>query len=238
MSSRQEEKERRRRERLEREAAEARAHARKKRLGMAGGGVLAAAALAAVVVAVVSGAGGKDGNGSDASPAAKGVPIPAQRINDVKAAAAAAGCQLRTFPVEGRNHTEEQVAYRTNPPTSGDHHPQPASDGVYDPGTTPDTGMLVHALEHGRVLVQYRPGLDARRRGQLETLYNEKGGGKPGGYNTLLFQNTTNMPFQVAATSWTQMLGCPTFTDKTFDALRTFRNTYRDKAPELVQAPE
>ena len=50
----------------------------------------------------------------------------------------------------------------------------------------------------------------------------------------LLFQNTTNMPYQVAATAWTHSLTCPTMNDRVFDAIRTFRATYIDKGPEKV----
>jgi len=51
---------------------------------------------------------------------------------------------------------------------------------------------------------------------------------------TLLFQNQTKMPFVIAVTSWTQMLGCKTFSPKVFDALRNFRERYADQAPEQV----
>ena len=50
----------------------------------------------------------------------------------------------------------------------------------------------------------------------------------------LLFQNNTNMPYAVAATSWTRLLGCKTFNPRIFDAIRAFRTEYVDKAPEQV----
>ncbi len=50
----------------------------------------------------------------------------------------------------------------------------------------------------------------------------------------LLFQNTTGMPYQVAATAWGQLLGCPQMNPKVFDAIRTFRERYLDKGPEVV----
>ena len=49
-----------------------------------------------------------------------------------------------------------------------------------------------------------------------------------------MFQNTTSMPYVVAATAWTHLLGCPTMNDKVFDAIRTFRARYTDKGPESV----
>ena len=49
-----------------------------------------------------------------------------------------------------------------------------------------------------------------------------------------MFQNTTGMKYQVAATAWGQLLGCPQMNPKVFDAIRTFRERYLDKGPEIV----
>ena len=54
------------------------------------------------------------------------------------------------------------------------------------------------------------------------------------GYHMLMFQNTTNMPYQVAAAAWGHYVGCPKMNDKVFDALRTFHDQYIDKGPEIV----
>jgi hypothetical protein len=50
----------------------------------------------------------------------------------------------------------------------------------------------------------------------------------------LLFQNTTKMPYAVAATAWTHALTCPRMNDRVFDAIRTFRARYIDKGPEKI----
>jgi hypothetical protein len=50
----------------------------------------------------------------------------------------------------------------------------------------------------------------------------------------ILAPNPRKMTDQVAASSWTRTLNCPTVTDKTWDALRLFRDRYRDQAPESV----
>jgi hypothetical protein len=55
-----------------------------------------------------------------------------------------------------------------------------------------------------------------------------------GGYHMLLFPNPTKMPYEVAATAWTHLLGCKTYNDKVIDALRTFRARYIDQGPEKV----
>ena len=42
------------------------------------------------------------------------------------------------------------------------------------------------------------------------------------------------MPYEVAATAWGHLLGCPKMNDEVFDALRAFRKDYVDKGPEKV----
>jgi hypothetical protein len=232
MSSRQEEKERRRKERLAAEEAAAAAAARKRRVGYLVGGVLAGAAIAAVVIAVAAGGGGGK---SSSKPSASQTKLDTA----AKLAAAAAGCTVGTFPSEGRQHTESKVVYKTNPPTSGNHNPVPASDGIYDPGGTPPIGKLVHALEHGRIEYQYHPGLPAAQVAQLQTLMKEPVSGQPGGFAQLLYQNTTGMPYAVAATAWTHRLACPTFKGAaTLAAMRAFRSAYLLKGPEFIPVPE
>ena len=237
MSSRQQAKERRRQERLEREQAEARAAANRKRLQLAGGALLGLAAIAAVVVALVIGLGGGDdettaGNGQPADAAAS-TKLPPQETTDLDDAVKAAGCTLTHAEYEGAGHEEKDFTaadYKTNPPTSGTHFPEWYEDGVYAPGTVPNLGMLVHTLEHGRIDLQYKKGTPAADVAKLEALLQEQNEG----YHMLLFENTTNMDAQVAATAWTQSLTCPDMNDKVFDAIRTFRARYIDKGPESV----
>jgi len=139
----------------------------------------------------------------------------------------------KTFPDYGRNHVDGTLNYKTNPPTSGNHNPVPAQDGIYAPANTPAKEHLVHALEHGRIEIQYRPGTTGHVIAQLNTLFDEPVKGQAG-YKTLLFQNPTRMPYAIAATAWTQLLACPTMNPQVFDALRAFRTTYVDKGPEFI----
>jgi hypothetical protein len=231
VSSRQEEKERRRRERLEREQAEARRAARRKRLQLAFGVALGLAVIAGVVVAVVVGTGG--GNGEPKQATASKVKLPTQTVSDIKEAAKAAGCTLSNPAFEGADHEQKKFKasdYKTNPPTSGNHTPDWYNDGIYAPGDTPDLGKTVHPLEHGRIEIQYKPGTPKATVDQLEALLAEN----DDGYHMLLFENTTGMKAQVAATAWTHSLTCPKMNDKVFDAMRTFRARYIDKGPEQV----
>jgi hypothetical protein len=235
VAHRQEEKERRRQERLERERKEAAAAARRKRLQMVGGGVLALAAIAAVVIAIGAASGGGDEQEASApsSDAAAAVKLPEQATSDIQQAAKAAGCTLSNPEFEGQQHEDKDFKasdYATNPPTSGNHTPDWYDDGVYEPGTTPSLGMLVHPLEHGRIEVQYKKGTPKADVAKLEALLNEQNEG----YHMLLFENTTGMDAQIAATAWTHSLTCPAMNDKVFDAIRTFRARYIDKGPETV----
>jgi len=233
LASRQEKKEERRRERLERERKEAAAVARLKRLQLAGGGLLGLAVLAAATVAVAAGLGGGGDTGDKApsSAASSSVKLPTQQTSDYEAAAKAAGCELPNPAFEDAGHEEKDFKasdYKTNPPTSGTHFPEWYDDGVYEPGTTPNLGKLVHTLEHGRIDVQYKRGTPKGTVEELEALVAEQNEG----YHMLLFENTTDMPYAVAATAWTHLLGCPTMNNKVFDALRTFRARYIDKGLE------
>jgi hypothetical protein len=236
VASRQEQKEARRQERLERERKEVAAAARRKRLQLVGGVVLGLAVVAAVVVAIVVGIGGDDSETEAQAPqpaSESAVKIPAQQTTDYEAAAKAAGCTLANPAFEGAGHETKDFKasdYKSNPPTSGAHNPDWYEDGVYEPGTTPRLGMLVHPLEHGRIEVQYAKGTPKTVVAQLEALLNEQNEG----YHMLLFENTTGMDAAVAATAWTHSLTCPKMNDEVFDAIRTFRARYIDKGPETV----
>lgn len=226
VASREEQKRRRREERLAREQAEAKKAARKRLIGRAGGVAFALVAIAIAVFAVTSSGGGSE---KKSGTAAKGVPIPKQQNEDLVSSARAAGCELRDFPSYGQQHTTDKVTYKSNPPTSGPHDPTPAQDGSYAAANPPAVGQSVHAHEHGRVDIQWKPGLPQREIGQLQTLFDEQGGAR-----TLLFANQTSMPYQVAASAWQHFLGCPKFGPKVFDAIRNFRDAYAGKGPEQV----
>src|SRR5688572_22866148 len=148
MSSRKEEKERLRQEREEAERAAKASEGRRKRLAAVLGGVVLVAAVVAIVL-VATGGGDEDG-ASDSDTTAV---VPARKISDLNEAAKAAGCKVTDAENEGRGHSTADQTYKTNPPTSGTHDPTPAQDGVYP--EAPDVEQSVHALEHGRVNIQY-----------------------------------------------------------------------------------
>jgi hypothetical protein len=238
MASRQEEKEARREQRLAAERDAEAAAARKKRLGLATAAVLTVALIAAIVIVVVSSSGGskKPKPGQDGTSAK----LPAVQIADLGAAAKAAGCTVQDFTAgpHDRDHVAGKVKYKSNPPSFGPHNQTPASDGDYVGQGPPAAENLVHALEHGRVEIQYRPRLPKAQVDQLEAVFNEKAGPFTPGQYALVFENRTGMPYAVGAAAWTHVLGCKTFNPKVFDAIRAFRTKYTLKGPELINAPE
>jgi hypothetical protein len=68
------------------------------------------------------------------------------------------GCNASLYapPIVKSPHVEEctPIDYLSNPPTSGPHYPRWANVQTYD--EPPPLGYLVHAMEHGAVLLGYR----------------------------------------------------------------------------------
>lgn len=202
-----------------------------RRLQIAGGAVLLIAIIAVAVVLLTSG-GGDDGEDGPAV-ASTEVTLPERQIENLQEAADAAGCTYSEVKVEGSTHTEEKVKYKGNPPTSGDHNPVPAQDGIYDAGNSPEPEHYVHTLEHGRIILQYKPGADERTVATLEAIFNEEVNGAAG-YHTVLMQNNTDMRPAVAALAWGELLTCEELSDEAIDAIRAFRERFTDQGPEFV----
>jgi hypothetical protein len=216
MAHRAEEKERRRLERLAKEEAARRAAARKRTLQLGGGVALGLVVIAAVALLALGGGGGDK--------------VDTRKLT---ADATAAGCAFKSFPSEGRTHTANKVTYKTNPPTSGNHNPTPAQDGIYRAGNTPPKENFVHTLEHGRIEFQYKPGASAADVAKLRALAEEPLNGTAG-YHTLLFENNTDMPSPFAATAWTKSITCSSLTPNALNAMREFRKAFTDRAPEFI----
>jgi hypothetical protein len=206
-------------------------------------------ALVAGVIIVIAGGGGSSTNDSDfpanahiqaqsgstngvAPDARLGTPPPPVADGDLQTAAQKAGCELRLdLPDEGHAHltpSDPVPDYGTNPPTSGDHieFPLQQADGAYS--AFPQPVRFVHSLEHGRIEIQYSPDMPESEQLALKGVFDAS---PPG---MLLFPNP-EMPYEVAATAWTQLMGCKTYKGAaTLDAIRDFRDTYRGQGPEDV----
>jgi hypothetical protein len=238
VSHRKEQKQALRREREERERKAREATQRKRMVGFGAAGLLVVAGLAVVLVFVVG--GGSSGGSDDA--AAQVLPdggsVPEQREFEVDAAARAAGCELDSAKGSGvathTNTVDEKVKYDTNPPTTGRHFQTPGEDGAY--GEAPPDEILVHNLEHGRVIVWFKPGMSEAQRADLKALFDEDP------YQMVLVPRR-NMPYAVAASAWNRdpvpggtgrLLLCDEMSPDIFDAIRTFRDEHRSRGPEPV----
>lgn len=216
-------------------------------LGYVVAGLLGAAVIVGLVIALSSGGDdsevqvdGKElpveaaievqsGEVHDISPDGReGTPPPAVAQGDMEAAAEEAGCELQLDNEdEGSDHlTKDFPEYETQPPTSGNHHPAQQADGAYTEQVPAE--YAIHSMEHGRVAIQYSPDLPEADQLELKGLFDESPGGM------LLFPNP-EMPYEVAATAWTQLVGCERYEGPaTIDAIRAFRDTYRGQGPEPV----
>jgi hypothetical protein len=135
-----------------------------------------------------------------------GIEPPDFKEQGLQKAARAADCELQLrLPDEGHDHiprSAPEPRYKTNPSTSGEHVDEQQADGAYL--ETPPPASVVHSLEHGRLAIQYRPDLPEQAQLELIGLFDTVHGG------TLLFPNP-DMPYMVAATTWTNLLGCRTY---------------------------
>jgi Protein of unknown function (DUF3105) len=238
VSHRRQQKEALRKEREERERREREAQQRKRMVGYGAAALLVA--VVAVVLAVFA-MGSDDGGGGDAGSAGDVFPsggsVPEQKEFEVRPAAAAANCELKSNRATSREHTtslEERIKYSTNPPDSGRHYIEPAGDGAY--GEAPEDSELVHGLEHGRVIVWVKPNLPEEERANLKALFDEDT------YQMFLVPRA-DMPYAVAASAWNaepapngtgRLLLCKEFTPEVYDALRAFRDEHRSRGPEPV----
>lgn len=239
MASRKEQKEALRREREEREA---KAKGEQRRKQLVGYGVAGAIAIVAVVVIAVFALGGGGDDSSGTAEASNVFPsggtVPAQKDTNLKTAAAAAGCTTKSDENDSSQHTSSlsvKVKYRTNPPTSGRHYIEPPQDGAYAEPLQDE--QYVHSMEHGRIIVWFKPSLPEKQRADLKALFDEDN------YQMVLTPRK-DMPYAVAATAWNatpgkegtgKLLLCDKFeAPALFDAIRSFRDENRGNGPEPV----
>lgn len=251
MADRREERERLRRQRLAAERSAGTGERTRLILGYAVAGVLGLAVLAGLIAVIASGGGGDGGDSGECSEAhivpevgsfeglepdcRSGTAPPALQQGDLELAAKRAGCTLRlNLPDEGATHVpnSKPVAYDTDPPASGNHNENPIADGAYLtplPPTAEGLSMrnVLHSLEHSRIAIHYSSDLAEADQLALKGLFDESPGG-------MLLLPNDKMPYEVAATAWRQLLGCPSYNERVLDAIRDFRDIYIGQGPEAV----
>src|SRR5215210_8404122 len=158
MASRKEEKERLRREREEREQAAAQAAQRKRLVGYGIGAALVLAVLVVVAVFLIGNGSGEGGSEQEASLYPPGGTVAKAGATNVPKAAEVAGCEVKQERAKSRDHVgnpNQQITYSSNPPTTGKHYEIPAEDQAFT--EPPPDSSVVHALEHGRVDIWFKP---------------------------------------------------------------------------------
>lgn len=121
----------------------------------------------------------------------------------------------------GRNHVAGTPTYRVDPPAGGDHAATPAAPAVYSDRAPPDA-QVVHAMEHGDVVLFYRPDLAADAVAQLRDVAARYA-------DDVLVVARPSLTVPVAATAWHRRLLCPAPVQ---GSIELFARTFRDKGPE------
>lgn len=241
---REEERERLRQARQEREKTQAGSEKRRLMIGYGAAGIVGILVLIGIVAVIVSAANKNDGgeahinqqsgstNGIQPDERSGTAPA-AVKVTNLQEAAKKADCDLRlTLSNEGREHippTSPTPEYKTNPPTSGNHvePPYQQADGAYS--EMPEEIDIVHSLEHGRLEIQYSPDLSESDQLELLGVYDSLYGA------SLIFPND-NMPYEVAATTWRNLIGCNDYKGAiTLDAIRDFGKETWGTSPEPAE---
>ncbi len=129
----------------------------------------------------------------------------------------------------GQKHTKEgekTTDWKSNPPVSGPHWPDPQRDGIYDK-ELPEEGV-VHSLEHGRIWISYKPSIPDVAKEALKDLARK---------NTYMVVSVRAAnETDVALAAWNRLDTFNLNADGSFDAVRVqdFIDRYRDKGPEKV----
>ena len=249
MAGRKEEKERLRQQRLAAERAAQSTGQRRLIAGYVAAGVIALAVVAGLFVVILSaGSGGAEASTCENAhiknsggtfrglepDCRQGTAPPQIKYADLQISAQRAGCRLGlNLPDEGNTHVPNStpVDYKTTPPTSGNHNPVPIDDGAYSTPITSDTSKPtnirneVHAMEHGRIEIHYKPSLPEDQQLALKGVFDDDPNG-------MLLYPDPDMPYDVAVTAWTNMATCPHYNETVLDVIRNFRDTYRGNGPE------
>jgi hypothetical protein len=135
------------------------------------------------------------------------------------------GCTADSRSDPGQKHVP-LATYSVDPPAGGDHDPVPATAGFYDATTVPTDGHLVHSLEHGYVVVWYRPGaVPAATLDRLRDLADQ--------HRWVLVAPRPSLPTALAATAWHRRVLCPATTGVGADGpIGSFVAAFRDQGPE------
>jgi hypothetical protein len=154
---------------------------------------------------------------SSSTPSSASVPI-SGNFNDP---------DILTFPDEGRTHVPDGtvIAYQTDPPTSGDHYPEPEPGGFYTTEIAP--GFLVHSMEHGGIIIYYSPAVTSDQQAALAAIANAH----PGIFGQVVVVPRNDPTYPIILTAWTHMLRLSTYDQSRID---NFIALFVGKGPEAA----
>lgn len=148
----------------------------------------------------------------------------------LRQAAQAAGCTVRGERSAGADHVADPTYRPPFPPTSGPHLEVPASWGVYDQPVP--YGHEVHSLEHGGVVIHLGAQLGDAAREEIVALWRQA----PPYVMVVPAMEGAAAPGGVTVTSWQRIMRCDTWGPEVREAVTTFRDLYRGRGPEDIQA--
>lgn len=127
--------------------------------------------------------------------------------------------------IQGRDHIKigaDHPAYNSLPPTSGWHYEETSKWGIFDIPIADE--IQVHNLEHGGIMVQYKPNLDTSAIEALKKIVSAY-------KSDVILAPYPNLDKNIALTAWGRI-------DK-FDApdekrIIRFINAFKDKGPEHI----
>lgn len=131
-------------------------------------------------------------------------------------------------PNEGNAHVAEgsSILYKTYPPSSGSHYPSTAPYG-FSEIEVPE-GYFVHSMEHGAVVLYYRPDVSNEVKQQLRDLFNKLPAGQFG-VQLIVTPYSKGMTTPLAIAAWDRLL---LMKEYNFDEIQAFYQSWVNKGPE------
>ncbi len=137
------------------------------------------------------------------------------------------------FDDQGQKHIadgEQHEAYNSSPPTSGPHYGSPAPWGIKNAEIVDE--VLLHNLEHGGIVITYKPDLPADQIEQLKQIATTLPQSK--NFNSVKIilapRAKNDRPVSLLAWTYQEHLDSPDGAK-----IKEFYLSHLDKGPELVQ---
>lgn len=134
-------------------------------------------------------------------------------------------------PDEGNAHVSQRtpITYTTYPPSSGTHYPDTAPYQFFDK-EVPE-GNFVHSMEHGGIVLYYRPDVSDDVKQQLKDLYTKLPIDKYNMVKIVIVPYTKGMTTPLAIAAWDHLL---LMKEYNFNEIQAFYRSWVDKGPESV----